>query len=134
MSKRYILTIHGICTPGEWQENVQYVLEPHFQCVSIKYPHFRDRLAPLRLIFDLRFLCILAPAVLLLQLFRLLPHPGWWPEDAAEVPRRRAEPDGAAQLRARNELGWSPKMSFEDLIERMVDADLHALQAAAERT
>jgi hypothetical protein len=78
MAKQYTLTIHGICTPGDWQEDVKYVLEPHFHCESIKYPHFRDRLAPLRLIFDLRVLCILAPVVLLLQLFSLLPHPGWW--------------------------------------------------------
>jgi GDPmannose 4,6-dehydratase len=31
--------------------------------------------------------------------------------------------------RARERLGWRPTLSFEALIERMVDADLRALQA-----
>jgi GDPmannose 4,6-dehydratase len=35
--------------------------------------------------------------------------------------------------RARERLGWRPTLSFEALIERMVDADLRALQAAGGR-
>ena len=37
--------------------------------------------------------------------------------------------------RARERLGWRPELSFEGLVERMVEADLHALQAepAADR-
>jgi GDPmannose 4,6-dehydratase len=54
--------------------------------------------------------------------------------DPELVRPREATPNIGDSSRARNELEWSPKMSFEDLIERMVDADLHALQAAAERT
>ena len=30
--------------------------------------------------------------------------------------------------KARRELGWEPKVSFEELIHMMVDADLEALQ------
>jgi GDPmannose 4,6-dehydratase len=33
--------------------------------------------------------------------------------------------------RARRELGWQPQVSFEELVQRMVDADLRALRAAA---
>ncbi len=33
--------------------------------------------------------------------------------------------------RARERLGWEPELSFEQLVERMVEADLHALQAVA---
>jgi GDPmannose 4,6-dehydratase len=33
--------------------------------------------------------------------------------------------------RARELLGWEPQLSFEQLLQRMVDADLRALQAAA---
>ena len=40
-----------------------------------------------------------------------------------------ATPNIGDSSRAREELGWDPQLSFEDLIERMVRADLHALQA-----
>lgn len=33
--------------------------------------------------------------------------------------------------KARRELGWEPEVSFEQLVERMVEADLRALQAVA---
>jgi GDPmannose 4,6-dehydratase len=33
--------------------------------------------------------------------------------------------------RARERLGWEPRLSFEQLVQRMVQADLHSLQAAA---
>jgi GDPmannose 4,6-dehydratase len=33
--------------------------------------------------------------------------------------------------RARERLGWTPQVSFEELVERMVTADLHSLQDAA---
>lgn len=33
--------------------------------------------------------------------------------------------------KARNELGWRPQISFEELVRRMVDADLRSLEAAA---
>lgn len=36
--------------------------------------------------------------------------------------------------RARERLGWEPELSFEQLVERMVEADLRELQAVAART
>jgi GDPmannose 4,6-dehydratase len=33
--------------------------------------------------------------------------------------------------KARRELGWEPEVSFEELIERMVQADLRSLQGIA---
>jgi GDPmannose 4,6-dehydratase len=33
--------------------------------------------------------------------------------------------------RARERLGWRPELSFEQLIHRMVDADLRALEASS---
>ena len=54
--------------------------------------------------------------------------------DPALVRPREITPNIGDSSRARKELGWAPKVSFEDLIERMVNADLHALQAAAERS
>ena len=35
--------------------------------------------------------------------------------------------------RAREQLGWQPRVSFEELVERMVQADLRSLQPAAAR-
>src|SRR5436190_15428213 len=39
--KQIILTIHGIDTDGQWQETIKHVLEPHFNCQSITYRHYR---------------------------------------------------------------------------------------------
>jgi GDPmannose 4,6-dehydratase len=50
--------------------------------------------------------------------------------DPALVRPREATPNIGDSSRAREELGWSPQLSFEDLVERMVHADLHALQTA----
>ncbi len=35
--------------------------------------------------------------------------------------------------KARAQLGWEPRLSFEQLVERMVEADLRELQAVAGR-
>ncbi len=35
--------------------------------------------------------------------------------------------------KAREHLGWEPELSFEQLVQRMVDTDLRELQAAADR-
>jgi hypothetical protein len=40
MSKK-VITIHGINTRGQWQESIKAVLEPHFECISIKYDEYR---------------------------------------------------------------------------------------------
>jgi GDPmannose 4,6-dehydratase len=36
--------------------------------------------------------------------------------------------------KAREQLAWKPRLSFEQLVERMVEADLRDLQAVAART
>jgi GDPmannose 4,6-dehydratase len=45
------------------------------------------------------------------------------------------EPERTASVgdphKAREQLGWQPRLSFEQLVERMVDADLRELQAVA---
>ncbi len=47
------------------------------------------------------------------------------------------EPEQTASVgdprKARERLGWQPRLSFEQLVERMVDADLRELQAVAGR-
>lgn len=42
-----------------------------------------------------------------------------------------ATPSVGDPSKARERLGWEPSLTFEQLVERMVRADLHALQAAA---
>jgi len=42
-----VVTIHGISSDGAWQDEVAKILEPHFDCVSIRYPQYR-RLAPIK--------------------------------------------------------------------------------------
>jgi nucleoside-diphosphate-sugar epimerase len=41
------------------------------------------------------------------------------------------EARGASNAKAKRELGWEPRTSFEDLVRLMVDADLQSLQAGA---
>lgn len=38
---KYVVTIHGIDTAGNWQEQVEQVFTPHFECIGIKYPDYR---------------------------------------------------------------------------------------------
>ena len=50
-------------------------------------------------------------------------------------PSRVRASEGTANVgdpsRARERLGWAPRVSFEELVERMVQADLRSLQALA---
>jgi pimeloyl-ACP methyl ester carboxylesterase len=48
-----ILTIHGICTLGEWQEEVEQEFAPFFECIPLKYPQYR-RWGALKVVFGLR--------------------------------------------------------------------------------
>jgi pimeloyl-ACP methyl ester carboxylesterase len=50
-SKDHIITVHGIWTAGKWQEEIAKVYDPHFECVSVKYPQYRW-LGPLDLISE----------------------------------------------------------------------------------
>ena len=53
-------------------------------------------------------------------------------------PRLMREPERTASIgdprKARERLGWQPRLSFEQLVQRMVDADLRELQTVAGRT
>jgi GDPmannose 4,6-dehydratase len=54
-------------------------------------------------------------------------------EDAALVRPSEATPSVGDPGKARARLGWEPLLSFEGLVERMVQADLRSLQAADRR-
>jgi hypothetical protein len=49
--KERVLTIHGIATGGDWQEEITAAFSPHFECVSITYSQYR-RLGILKLLLD----------------------------------------------------------------------------------
>jgi pimeloyl-ACP methyl ester carboxylesterase len=51
---RTVITVHGMGLLGEqgpWQDNARQVFEPHFTCVTVKYPHYRW-VGPLLLIIE----------------------------------------------------------------------------------
>jgi GDPmannose 4,6-dehydratase len=50
--------------------------------------------------------------------------------DDSLVRRAEATPNVGSPAKARAQLGWEPRLSFEALVERMVRADLRRLQAA----
>ncbi len=47
---------------------------------------------------------------------------------------KRSTPNVGDPTKAREQLGWRAQVSFEELIQRMVDADLRSLQASAARS
>jgi GDPmannose 4,6-dehydratase len=51
--------------------------------------------------------------------------------DSALVRAPETTPSVGDPQKARERLGWEPRLSFEELVERMVRADLRSLQAAA---
>jgi len=57
-----VLMVHGIWTKGAWQDEVARVFKPHFDCICIKYPHYRW-FGPLALILEPYVLLILALVV-----------------------------------------------------------------------
>jgi GDPmannose 4,6-dehydratase len=60
-----------------------------------------------------------------------LDYQGYLRVDPALVRSAEATPSVGDPAKARAQLGWEPLLSFEGLVERMVQADLRALQAAA---
>jgi GDPmannose 4,6-dehydratase len=54
--------------------------------------------------------------------------------DSELVRAPESTPSVGDPTKAREQLGWSPQVSFEDLVERMVRADLRSLQAAGAPT
>ena len=57
MRQRQVVTIHGINTDGEWQEMAKCVFGPHFECLNLKYPHYR-RFGALKLLVHLPSLLV----------------------------------------------------------------------------
>jgi GDPmannose 4,6-dehydratase len=51
--------------------------------------------------------------------------------DPALVRSPEATPSVGDPSRAREQLGWEPQVSFEELVDRMVQADMRSLQGAA---
>ncbi len=51
--------------------------------------------------------------------------------DASLVRPAESTPNVGDSTKARERLGWEPQLSFAELVERMVEADLRALSAAA---
>lgn len=39
--RRLVLSVHGINSAGQWQDDIQPVLAPHFRYGIIRYPHYR---------------------------------------------------------------------------------------------
>lgn len=63
MSKRKVLSIHGICSKGEWHSGcVEPVLASFFDCALIDYPQFDSVLKSLRL-FPIGAVVVVAAAV-----------------------------------------------------------------------
>jgi GDPmannose 4,6-dehydratase len=53
--------------------------------------------------------------------------------DEALVRAPESTPSVGDSSRAREQLGWRPRVGFQELVERMVTADLRALQATGSR-
>jgi hypothetical protein len=60
---KQVVTVHGIDTEGSWQDRIEAVLAPHFECVKIKHGGYR-RFGALRLSFGSVWLAL--PALVLL--------------------------------------------------------------------
>jgi len=72
-----VLTIHGIESSGDWQEDVARTFAPHFACKTIKYPHYRW-LGPLKLLLEPFVFFILGTiAAVLLFVMKYSSRTGW---------------------------------------------------------
>lgn len=72
-----VLTIHGIATSGDWQEDIARAFAPHFDCKTIKYPHYRW-LGPVKLLVE-PYVLLLLGAITAVLLYRFNPSVliGW---------------------------------------------------------
>ena len=75
--KEIILTVHGINTDGKWQEAVKNVLEPHFECAAIQYPHYRY-LGALKLLFEPYVLVPALAVPWIVSKWEHLKYPSMW--------------------------------------------------------
>jgi pimeloyl-ACP methyl ester carboxylesterase len=67
-----ILTLHGIWTRGDWQDEIARVFRPHFDCIAIRYQHYRW-FGPICLVFEPYALLGLCFVVLALRRASLAP-------------------------------------------------------------
>lgn len=73
-----VLTIHGIESSGDWQEDVARAFAPHFACKTIKYPHYRW-LGPLKLLLEPYVFLVLGVIVAVaLFLMKYSSRTGWF--------------------------------------------------------
>ena len=54
MTKKTVITIHGVNSTGGWQDRVDRVLSPHFLCLHRRYPDFPAPLGAIRACIGLR--------------------------------------------------------------------------------
>jgi pimeloyl-ACP methyl ester carboxylesterase len=62
---KHVVTVHGIDTDGSWQDRVEAVLTPHFECVKIRHEDYR-RFGAIRLSFGSAWLALFAVGLSLL--------------------------------------------------------------------
>jgi pimeloyl-ACP methyl ester carboxylesterase len=77
MSKQRVILIHGINTTGAWQEEARLVLEPHFECVIVKYPYYR-RLGATKLLFEPWVFPVFAGTAATASVLGLFRPMFWW--------------------------------------------------------
>jgi hypothetical protein len=72
-----VLTIHGIESSGDWQEDIARAFAPHFECKTIKYPHYRW-VGPVKLLLE-PYAFLLFGVICAVVLFRVNPSSrvGW---------------------------------------------------------
>src|SRR5712691_5829960 len=63
-----VITIHGVCSSGKWQDDIGAVLEPHFEHVPIRYDDYRS-LGRVKLVFEPSILLV---AAALIPLYKFL--------------------------------------------------------------
>ena len=69
--KQTVVTIHGVNTDGAWQEIVAEVLQPHFNCVTVKYDDFNNLFKTIDVALD-KWLFLIGGLVFLATLFGFL--------------------------------------------------------------
>jgi hypothetical protein len=77
MPKQRVVLIHGINTKGKWQDTAKEVLEPHFECVIVKYGYYR-RLGATKLLFEPWVFPLLLGTAVTATVLGVLRLSVWW--------------------------------------------------------
>lgn len=66
--KPLLVTVHGINTRGKWQDDMEVLFGPFFDCIAIKYPYYR-RLGALKILIEpwVAFSAIIIAIILIQQ-------------------------------------------------------------------